>query len=128
MKMNIKMSFLLFVLLFFTPYIYACDCGSSTIEEKIQRADLIVIGIVKSITDVEESCFNGDCLTISIEIELKRMVKGRVQKDIIFVNTMKNTASCGYPFVKNEAYLIFLKKEKNKEIYFSSLCSGTTLL
>mgnify|MGYP005993534785 CR=1 FL=1 len=118
------------LLLFFSfglyQFSFSCDCGKSEHKEEYRRTDLIVKGKILSIEDDPKSCYNGYCNVVFIKIQIIDTFKGEVIRTIINLHTNKYPSGCGYPFERNEIYLLYLNKHSLTETFSTSLCSRTT--
>ena len=113
------------ILIFLLPYftVLACDCRIAPgVNKAVYETESIFVGKVVSVTDDPESCYLGDCLGVYVQIEVQACLKG-INSSNVTLYTMKQTASCGFPFEMGEGYLIYA--DSNGRELSVSLCSRT---
>lgn len=120
-----KVSILTLLFISIVTNTYSCDCVSTSFKEAIENYESIFSAKVLNITDIPESCYKGDCLAVTVELEIIENFR-EANMDTITVYTGKYTPSCGYPFEVGNSYLVYVSNQN--ENYNVSLCSRTSLL
>lgn len=109
---------LLLASLFFSSDVRACSCMSSpTPWEARAEADFVFAGTVLE-------TLQGD-VRRKVMLQVQEAWKGE-STERVTIQTSMSTASCGYPFVTGESYLVYAYARKGA--YHTHLCTRTTTL
>lgn len=129
-----------------------CSCFPVTVEENIERSQLIFTGKVlqvdtlhtipdyfiknKSATEDNICCYTTKYL---VKLKSDRIYKGKMHSDTIYIMTGQGGGDCGYYFKLNSDYLIYARSEEyymldfnakpkitQKEFYSTTDCDRTT--
>ncbi|MFJ7737699.1 hypothetical protein ACIQ2D_15400 [Lysinibacillus sp. NPDC097287] len=117
-----------FFLFNFSPITsYACSCAKSyTVEEELEQSAAVFAGEVVEIVDKKKSMFNlSSTDPIAVKFEVEESWKGLNQTQVT-VYTERYSASCGYEFNLNTAYLVYAHEANGA--FNVNLCSRTTPL
>lgn len=137
--------------------LHACSCmGKSNFKESIKNTDAIFIGTVlnaESIRLIEkiarelypndtasQNNYSGNMNVIRYDVLVENIYKGKITRDTIFVYSGTGSGDCGIEFSIGEKYIVFGEKEtyfgqinntlkfpKGKNIFWTDICSPTTL-
>ena len=114
---------LLFVLFALpTDQAYACSCMMPAPPlEAMANSDAVFAGKVVRI-DTQEGAITSSADPIKITFEVSRVWKGE-QNSAIALATARDSASCGYPFMVGEEYLVYANSSETG--LTTGLCSRT---
>ncbi|MEO7176102.1 MAG: hypothetical protein ABIV51_09430 [Saprospiraceae bacterium] len=129
----------LFLFIFFCVlgnFSYSCTCiGEASVKRAIKESNIVLVGkIVKSEQFSFSSKWDIDSLTrIRYFVEVKRIYKGRVKKQIIEIITGNGNGDCGFEFKVGQEYVIYLdfkkryfeKGEKVPRYLYTDICKRT---
>lgn len=100
---------------------YACECGMpETPSIGLFNADAVFTGKVIQIYKSKDNKY-----ILDVKFKILKIYKG-VLDDFVVINTTVRGPSCGFPFVKNEEYLIYAYSRKG--ILSTNICSRTKKL
>ena len=106
-----------------TP-VEACSCADPwPVEEALEKRDAVFSGTVLKIERPRRITSSATLITVTLKVD--QVWKGDVE-EVVTVKTAVSTASCGYPFVENESYLIYASHDGND--FRTGLCDRTALL
>lgn len=107
------------------PIIFACECGESTVEQRIENSDVIFSGkLYPNVWDFSEHKIAGNFNVIQVwkgADSFPQITTGDVT-----VVTGVDSGICGVEFVPNNKYLIFAKIDG--DVLATSSCSGSWFL
>ncbi len=109
---------------------YACSCMQPlSPNEEMSNYDVVFSGKVIDVKDVNlDSPSRSSADPILITIEVYNVWKGDKNEEIT-VKTALTSASCGFPFVENEEYIVYATTaDDNGKILEVNSCSRTGLL
>ena len=114
---------LLFILLGSAPdRAFACSCMTPAPPlEAMANSDAVFAGKVVRI-DTQEGAITSSADPIKITFEVSRVWKGE-QNSAIALATARDSASCGYPFMVGEEYLVYANSSETG--LATGLCSRT---
>lgn len=107
---------LLFVLLAFSNYSWACSCGRVGILKSRRYAAVIFTGTLIKIATTTYTdtlgIYQGKLVTspgklVQFTFKINQLYKGRLQTDTISVTTSGGEADCGNNFAADRSYLIY---------------------
>ena len=106
---------------------HACSCiESGTVKEELTRSSAVFSGKVIEIVDKNKnSSIQSSADPIAVVFEVEESWKGMDQTQVV-VYTERSSASCGYEFILNNEYLVYV--HENTGNLNVSICSRTTLL
>ncbi len=107
-------------------HVSACWCRSVTSCEATNRADAIFVGKVLKIETLENSESNADSMPAKkIFFQIKENLLGKKSK-FLEINTGGYINDCsGFPFAKNETYLVYAGKTADSNALNVGYCGGT---
>jgi hypothetical protein len=103
---------------------YVCTCAPVTIEESIEKADIIFIAkvlkvdtvniipeffIKHNLASMDSGGYTGGYL---VALKFKRLLKGENQADTIYIMTGLGNGDCGYYFKLQSEYLVYADKQE----------------
>ncbi|MGY5148047.1 MAG: hypothetical protein ACW9W4_08620 [Candidatus Nitrosopumilus sp. bin_7KS] len=107
------------------PFVFACECVGSTLEQRIENSDVIFSGkLYPNVWDFSEHKIAGNFNVIQVwkgADSFPQIVTGDVT-----VVTGVDSGICGVEFVPNNKYLIFAKIDG--DVLATSSCSGSWFL
>ena len=112
---------------------YACTCGQSPTAEAVDRARVVVLGVVSAMSVVDEG--QPEPL-IKIEVKVREALKNAAPNGVLTLYGHRFGLSClGYDFRIARSYLIFAAPpwpgsdpRIRPDTYVATLCGGTTEL
>lgn len=126
---------LLLIFLFSITKTFACSCGktkgalSQKVEEAYTKSDLIISGKVIEIEIVNKTIMKSTADPIIYKFEITKIIKGKIEKQVIEIVSEESEISCGYEFEFGKSYLVYARKstcfssQTNNEFDFvTSLC------
>lgn len=118
--MNVQKNILfLFALMFCVSAVSACSCfPSGTPSEELGNSDAVFIGVAQTI-----SSGNG---LVEVDFLVAEKFKGTFAGNSVKVFTTSDSASCGFPFSEQSAYLIYASDSEDG--LSVSLCGRTSQL
>ena len=140
MKVLIKSTLLIFILLISAQIGYSCTCSRIDNKEEVKITDYIFVGKVVEITEDKDyippklanvSPFLQKMIDTRkrylIKFKIENKFKGIKEDEITLVKYEQENSPCeGLSFEKEKTYLIYAGKDKkNLEIRDSGLCSRT---
>lgn len=111
---------LLFVILFFTTFSFACSCiGKSKIKTSLKSADAVFVGTVISSKKVkikmDSSNVEKDSLNFLSKMEYKisitQLIKGKILNDTIKIYSDFGDDDCGFHFNIGKKYIVYSRYE-----------------
>ena len=110
---------------------YACTCAQPATAEAMDRARVVIVGVVSAMSVVEEG---GPEPLIKIEVKVREGLKNARPNNVVTLYGHRFGMSClGYDFRVARSYLIFaggplpaLDPRIAPDAYVASLCGGTT--
>ena len=132
----------------------ACTCVPMTMKQKVDNAEIIVVGTVLRIDTAkvvsnyyaEQFKESADSLwsylddILKIQLRVERFYKGKIQITTATIFTSVGGGNCRYNFAVGEKYVVYLYLEPHKFltrldsktqvatgfVYSTNICSGTT--
>jgi hypothetical protein len=108
-----RTAFFLFAFFTFASSLYPCTCAERSIEQEFRDASAIFSGKVVQIEKIEDK--------LKVQLEVREIWKGENHPSIT-LETLSETAACGYPFVTDKTYLVYAT---GKELLTTGICSRT---
>ena len=107
---------------------YACSCMQPlSPDEEVSKYDAVFSGKVINVSEVN---LNDPILSSSepmlVTLDIDKVWKGD-KKETIIVKTALTSASCGFPFVENQEYIVYAAAYNDETLEVNS-CSRTSLL
>ncbi len=132
-----KRTFLLILILVFSiTETFACSCIetneslSKKVEKAFTQADFIISGKVVEINILNKARMKSSADPIIYKFEITKVIKGKIEKEIIEIASQTSGASCGYKFELGQSYLVYARKSsqfaemtKNEFDFVTSLCT-----
>lgn len=107
------------------PFVFACECMGSTLEQRIENSDVIFSGkLYPNVWDFSEHKIAGNFNVIQVwkgADSFPQITTGDVT-----VVTGVDSGICGVKFIPNNKYLIFAKIDG--DVLATSSCSGSWFL
>ena len=131
--------------LLFAAYSLALSCIEFPVESHFERSDVVFAGSVASIKDAPEA-YNSKWVrperneeweipSLEIKLEVEDVWKGTLDKEVLIYTSNTNFSSSGYPFEKNNRYVVFARFQETEEsseqteVHLeTSWCAGNILL
>jgi hypothetical protein len=99
---------------------FSCSCVSSSERDLVAEADRIFLGVVEK-TEIVRPESEDEWPYVYATFSVKDVVKGQVQK-VEKVKTGFGGGDCGIPMVTGQAYVIFLRKNRD----WAGICGGSS--
>jgi hypothetical protein len=100
----------------------ACSCGSMSAEEAMARADAVFVGVVVDVVFPWQWPLASSADPVIATFEVDAVYKGDVPVNVR-VQTVRDSASCGYPFEEGQRYLIHADQQTDG-FWTTGLCDG----
>ena len=109
----------------FTGTAFACLCDDLTIEQRINRADVVFSGTIN------DSPWNFSEESIAAGFDVKTVWKGAdsfplIEDGHVTVVTAKASTACGINFIAGKEYLVYAKIDNND--LYATTCDGSWFL
>lgn len=99
---------------------FACSCVSSTERDLVAEADRIFLGVIEK-TEIVRPEESEAWPYVSATFSVEDVVKGQVQ-EVEKIKTGFGGGDCGIPIITGQAYVIFLRKNRD----WAGICGGST--
>lgn len=103
----------------------ACSCKSLTEQEAFDAAGAVFVGTVTDVDIPGIGPIIGSADRVNVSFVVSKVYKADVPADVV-VRTVRDGASCGYPFAVGSRYVVFATADDG--VWRTGLCSGTQLL
>ncbi|MCA9827962.1 MAG: cobalamin biosynthesis protein CbiN [Nitrosopumilus sp.] len=125
MKTRLLVLFIIGTIGFSFPFVFACQCVESTLEQRIENADVIFSGkLYPHVWDFSKLKIAGNFNVIQVwkgSDSFPQITTGDVT-----VVTGVDSGMCGVQFIPNNEYLIFAKIDG--DVLTTNTCSGSWFL
>lgn len=127
-KSFVFLMILLFAQVILVPDLsYACSCiPSDSVRQELALSDVVFTGKVLQLIDKnKEKPTKSSADPIAVHLQVKEIWKGLKESEVI-IYTERDTASCGFPFEKNQEYIVYAMEDDGE--LRASICSRTAPL
>ncbi|MBX6751268.1 MAG: hypothetical protein IRY85_16655 [Micromonosporaceae bacterium] len=100
----------------------ACSCGALSAEEAVARADVVFVGVAVEVTVPWRGPLSSSGDPVTVTFDVSTVYKGDVPANAR-VRTVRDSATCGYPFVAGQRYLVHADR-RTDGTWTTSLCDG----
>jgi hypothetical protein len=115
-----------FIMVGNVPEVQACSCAEPwPVEKALEKRDAVFSGTILKIEEPDQTLIQSSAAPVEVTIKVDKVWKGDL-KEVVIIKTALSEASCGYPFVENQDYLIYASGVG--EELRTGLCERTTLL
>jgi len=104
----------------------ACSCGSMSAEEAVARADAVFVGVAVDVNTPWRGPLVSSADPVTVTFDVGTVYKGDVPANAR-VQTVRDTASCGYRFEEGQRYLVHVYVGEDG-IWATGLCDGNQLI